>query len=392
MLRRTQPSGAVLPGRIRSTRHISLVVAWQLVLVAVIALVLQKSLPWAALAAALLLVALLFTIPVNGRTLGNALRIRRRFAARARDRVAAPDVAPDLVPITQWLPKLEVTQIKDAHDGETGVVADGHSWSGLLEVTSDNPLFTDRGSKLDLSVLGSLTRQDDVVFSGIQVVTYTVPGPVGAMLPADSPGLQAYREIAGQATPPAIRRTWIALRLDPRLCLEAVGRRGSGQVGVFATLRFGLHRAQATLKRHGMATEPLDPIGIADVLALTSGAADDSVGDRSQEEWERWTCDSLIHLTRGITGFGEAVSAQYQGLLEVVGRTPAMFAVTSLTVSHGEPPCGAVRLVTSNSEQARAADEFLMATLSRDLRLGPLGGNQIPGLLATIPLGRRIGQ
>ena len=92
-------------------------------------------------------------------------------------KVEEPDHGTDLVPLAQWLPQLELTQIKDAHDGEIGVVADGTSWSGLLEVTSDNTLFTDRGAELDLASLGALTRQDDVVFAGIQVVTLTVPAP-----------------------------------------------------------------------------------------------------------------------------------------------------------------------------------------------------------------------
>lgn len=392
MLRKTQQAKGMLPRRTRSTRFIGLVVAWQLVLVAVLALALQKQVWALAAAAVLLLAAILLTIPVNGRTLGTTLRIRLRFASRARHRVETPDVTPELVPLAQWAPRLEVTQIKDAHDGEIGVVADGTSWCGILEVGSDNSLFTDRGAKLDLSVLGSLTRQDDVVFAGIQMVTYTVPGPAAAMLPASSPAVQAYREIAGAATPPAIRRTWLALRLDPRLCLEAVDRRGSGQVGVFATLRFGLHRAQATLKRHGMATEPLDPMGIADVLSLTAGASDHAGPGRSSEGWEQWNCDGLIHETRELNGFGDAPSALYQGLLDVVTQTPAMFAVTSITVSPGEPPRGAVRLVTSSLEQAKTADEYVMSAVQRDLRIGPRGGNQVPGLLATIPLGRQVRQ
>nr|WP_231979411.1 hypothetical protein [Tessaracoccus coleopterorum] len=177
MLRRTQPSRAALPRRSRSTRHLGLVVAWQIVLVVAVALALRMQIWSISLAALMLLAALLLTIPVNGRTLGRTVRTRRRFASRARHRLEHPDVAAELVPLAQWLPKLEVTEIKDAHDGEIGVVADGESWSGILEVTSDNSLFTDRGARLDLAVLGSLTRQDDVVFSGIQIVTYTVPGP-----------------------------------------------------------------------------------------------------------------------------------------------------------------------------------------------------------------------
>ena len=42
MLRRTQQSRAALPRRTRSTRYIGLVVAWQIVVIAVLALVLQR--------------------------------------------------------------------------------------------------------------------------------------------------------------------------------------------------------------------------------------------------------------------------------------------------------------------------------------------------------------
>lgn len=390
MARRTMPARGAMPRRIRSTRFIPLVVTWQVVVVVAIVLVLQWQIWSVALAALLLLTAMLLTIPVNGRTLLASMQVRRGFRVRAGSRVPFPDLAPDLVPLGQWLPRLEVTQIKDAHDGEIGVVADGDSWAGILEVSADNSLFTDRGAKLDLAALAALTRHDDVVFAGIQVITCTVPAPSGALLPANSPALQAYREVLGERTPPALRRTWIALRLDPRLCLEAVGRRGSGQVGVFATLRFGLHRAQTTLKRLGVVTEPLDPLGIADVLALTTGATEVTDPDRSHEQWESWVCDGLVHGSRSIGGLGDEPNTAYQRLLDVLNRTPVLFACSSFTVSPGEPAAGALRLVTSNPEQAGQADEYVLANLPGGLRLGPRGGVQVPGLLATIPLGRQV--
>lgn len=390
MLRRQAGPGMSAARRARSTRWLPLVVAWQVVIVVAVILVLQRQ-TWAlAAAGAVVLIAILLSVPVNGRTLLGTLKTRRRFGARGRQRVAAPDFASDLVPLAQWLPALELTQIKDAHDTEIGVVADGSSWAGVLEVQADNSLFTDRGANLDLNTLSALTRQDDVLFAGIQVVTLTVPAPSGAMLPAKSPALGAYREVVGDQTPPALRRTWIAVRLDPRLCLEAIGRRGSGQIGVFATLRFGLHRAQALLKRQGMVTEPLDPVEIADVFGLTTAAAPDHGEERSNEEWNAWVCDNLIHESREVSRFGANPSATYQRLLDVVALAPAMMAVTSVTVAPGEPLRGAVRLVTATREQATEADEFVVASLQGDVRFGPLGGVQVPGLLATVPLGRQI--
>lgn len=391
MLKSAAPAGAGLPSRTRSTRYIPVVVFWQIVLASALALAMLQR-PWSvALAALLLLVGILVTVPVNGRTLPTTLRHRRAFSRRRRQFVEEPDQPQDLVPLAQWLPELEVTQIKDAHDDEIGVAADGSSWVGILELASDLHLFSDRGNQLDLAELASLTRQDDVTFAGIQVVTFTVGAPTRAMLPAGSPAVESYLEILGQEPPPpAVRRTWIALRLDPRLCLEAVARRGLGQSGVFATLRFGLHRAQAMLKRRGVVAEPLDPIAIGEVLALTSGAGPEPREVRSREEWEMWLCDGLVHESRAVTSFGKEPSLGYQLLCDAVAGAPAMMAVTSYTVSPGEPAHGAVRLVTGNAEQARDADEAMQTMVTPTLKLGPLGGSQVPGVLATVPLGRQV--
>lgn len=391
MLKSAPAARAQLPLRARSTRYIPLVVFWQVLLAAAIALVVLQQ-TWSYVAAgALVLLGILVTVPVNGRTLPTTLLHRRAFGRRRKRFVEDPDQPQDLVPLAQWLPELEVTQIKDAHDGEIGVVADGSSWVGILELASDLHLFSDRGNLIDLTELASLTRQDDVTFAGIQVVTFTVGAPTRAMLPPSSPAVGAYHEILGDETPPpAVRRTWIALRLDPRLCLEAVGRRGIGQNGVFATLRFGLHRAQAMLKRRGVNTEPLDPIQIGEVLALTSGAGPEPRDERSREEWAMWICDGLVHESRAVRSFGNEPTAGYQMLLDAVAAAPAMMAITSYTVSPGEPAHGAVRLVTSNVEQARDADEAVQMMVSSVLRLGPRGGSQVPGVLATVPLGRQV--
>ncbi|WP_296139509.1 type VII secretion protein EccE [uncultured Tessaracoccus sp.] len=391
MLKSAPMARSQLPLRARSTRFIPLVVFWQCVIVVAAALLALQQ-PWSAvLGASVLLLGILVTVPVNGRTIPRTLAHRRAFRRRQRTFQPDPDQPQDLVPLAQWLPELEVTQIKDAHDGEIGVVADGQSWTGILELTSDLHHFSDRGNLLNLAELSQLTRQDDVTFAGIQVVTFTVGAPTRAMLPAESPAVAAYLEILGdEDPPPAVRRTWLALRLDPRLCLEAVGRRGLGQNGVFATLRFGLHRAQAMLKRRGVNTEPLDPMQIGDVLALCAGAGPEPREERSREAWNTWTCDGLTHESREVQHFGKDPSEGYQVLLRAVSAAPAMMAITSYTVSPGEPARGAVRLVTNDDDQARDADEAVQTLLPPWVRLGPRGGSQVPGLLATVPLGRQM--
>lgn len=387
-----QPSTARLPMRARTTRHIPAVLAWQLVVVA--ALLLLATGTWWGLggASVVLLAAILLSVPVNGRSLWATLRVRRQFTTRRRDLVESPDLPAELVPLGQWLPRLQVSQTTSAAGGDIGVVADGTSWAALLELASDDALIVEHGAELNLESLGELIQQDDVLFAGVQVVTLTIPAPTAAMLTPDSPAMASYLEIlGGEATPPAVRRTWIALRLDPKLCLEAVGRRGSELAGVLATLRFGLHRAEASLKRKGVATRALDPLAIAEVLALASGASPHHVEDpRTAETWRQWSCDSLVHETRTISSFGPDPTANYQALLDAVAHSPAMMVLTSFTLSPGQPPRGAVRHVSHGEQQAAAADEELISELTGRLAFGPLGGVQVPGMLATVPLGRQV--
>lgn len=372
-------------------RHVPMVLAWQLVVVTVLLVLATRTWWGVGVAAAVLLAAILLSIPVNGRSLWATVHLRQRFTARQRGLVDSPDLPSELVPLGRWLPRLQITQTRSAAGGEIGVVADGTSWAALLELTSDDVLIVDDGAELNLEGLGKLIQQDDVLFAGIQVVTLTVPAPTGAMLTADSPAAASYHEIlGGAAVPPAVRRTWITLRMDPRLCLEAVDRRGSGLEGVLATLRFGLHRAQATLKRQGVATRALDPLAIAEVLALASGASPHHEGRRTDETWKQLSCDGLVHETRTISSFGSDPTANYQALLDAVAQCPAMMVLTSFTLSPGQPARGAVRHICHDEEQAAACDEELVPELAGRLSFGPLGGVQVPGLLATVPLGRQV--
>lgn len=384
-------SNAQLPTRARSTRYLPLVVTWQITIVVALMLITVMEV-WAfVLAGFVLLVVLILSAPVNGRSMFRNLRMRLRYSARKRDFVPEPDVPDLLMPVAQWLPRLSITETRNVRGGEVGVVADGESWVGILEVLHDDALLADRGFEIDLDLFATLTRQDDVVFAGVQVLTLTVPGPNQALLTPGSLANQAYLEITGdRPTPPAVRRTWITIRLDPRLCLEAVDRRGSGQAGVMATLRFGLHRAQAQLKRQGVIARPLEPTQVAEALALAVGSTLDEDAEISRELWKQWHCGNLVHESRAIRSFGPEPAVNYQKLLDSVAQAPAMMALTSFTVSPGEPPRGAVRQIMPTQAAADAADEELIHEMGGVIRFGPLGGIQVPGLLATLPLGRQV--
>jgi type VII secretion protein EccE len=343
---------------------------------------------WLLVAGVLALAVVVLGIPWSGRSLLGTALSRLRFGRRRARRVEHPDLPVDLVPLAQWLPGLQVTQTRSASGADVGVVTDGESWTAILALNSDDLMMADAGERIDLDALSGLTRQDDIIFAGLQLVTYTVPAPVTALLHPGSPAARAYLEISDEP-PPSVRRTWLCVRLDPRLCLEAVARRGASTEGIHGTLRFGLHRVQAALKRQGLSTRVLSPVEIHEVLGLTAGSTPDHPDQRSVESWTSWDCDGLVHLGARVRTGGDA-SLAHQSLLSALDRAPVLFAVTSYTIDDRNRPSGAVRVAAPNQQLAEQAFEQLRRDLPRHVTLSARGGVQVPAVLGTVPLGRAV--
>ncbi|OYN92742.1 type VII secretion protein EccE [Parenemella sanctibonifatiensis] len=340
-------------------------------------------------AGAVAVVTALLFVPIRGRSLIERIRLRLAYARRRPDDVDA-DVPGDLVPLAQWVPGLSVAQTHTGHGEEVGVITDGTAWTAVLSLTADDQLLADRGADLDLERLAHLTVQDDVVFAGVQIVTYLVPAPTSLLLGEDSAALGAYREILRQQPPPSVQRSFLCLRLDPRLCMEAVARRGATDDGIQATLRFGLHRVQSVLKRQGVETRALSPIEIHEVLSLTAGAGPEHEQQRTREAWSEWHCDGLVHRGRAVRNWGRNASIGYGALLESIAGSPVLFALASYTFSPTSRPSGGVRLVTTEAAEADRAVAHVESHLNNRLRFAPAGGQQVPMMLATVPLGRGV--
>lgn len=377
-------ASGIRPGVMRT------VVIWEIVL-AIIALgVLTNSRVGWSVAGVVMVMAILLGVPFGGRSLLERIELRLAYQRRNRRKVVDPDLPADIVPLAQWAPDLEVHLTRSTHGQEIGVISADSSWTALLRINDDDNLLSDQGGKLDLSALSGLTVQDDIVFSALQVVTYTVPAPVAAILPSGSAVVESYRTVAGDDIPPAIRRTWLSVRLDPRLCLEAIARRGASTEAIYATLRFGLHRVQSTLKRQGIETSILTPDDIYHVLAMTSGATPERSETRSVEDWQQWECDGLHHQGRHITDFGSNPSLGYQALLNQVATAHVLFGVTSFTFDQANHVSGAVRLAAVDAASTAAALSGLVTGLKGELRFAPPGGTQVPSVLATVPLARVV--
>jgi type VII secretion protein EccE len=71
---------------------------------------------------------------------------------------------------------------------------------------------------------------DGIQLESAQIVLHTQPAPA-LHLPQQSVAVSNYAPLQAQTGSPAVRITWIALKLDPELCPEAVAARGGGTVG-----------------------------------------------------------------------------------------------------------------------------------------------------------------
>jgi len=377
----------VLPPRPAAPR---LAMTWaimiEIAVLGVILLILARSYVWAVVLA---VVVAGLAVPVKGHSAIGWIRRWIGFARRSPATKIPAELPSDLVPLAEWMPGLTVAQTS-GRGGELGLIADGQAWTAVLALVSDDELLADKGEAIDLDALSGLTRQDDIIFAGVQVVTYTVPAPTTVLLGADSTAAAAYREITAEAPPPTMRRTWLCLRLDPRLCLEAVARRGASNDGVYATLRFGLHRVQTVLKRQGIVTRALGPMELYEVLSLVAGSGPEGGERRTIEDWSTWTCDGLVHTGRMIRRWGANASVGYQLLQDAIADAPVLFAVTSYTFTPHARSTGGLRLVTIDAPGALAAMQHTVARLGTSVRLDSPAGDQVPTMLATVPLGRGV--
>lgn len=378
-----------VPRRPWLLRTVSQVVALEAAVLLALIFVLRGSTLGILFGGFLAIVVLLLAVPfVGGRSLVSWIRLRMAYGTRAAYEVAPGRVPDDLMPLAEWMPRLSVSQTRSGRGDDIGIISDGEGWAAVVAIDSDSDLIADDVDDIDLDALADLSIADDIVFAGIQLVSYTVPAPTSLLLGGQSPAVASYRELQADL-PPAMRRSWLCLRLDPSRCLTAVTRRGAGAEGVHAALRFGLHRMQSALKRQGIDTSVLGPADLYEAMALACGTdPNPRPGARSDEHWEYWECDGLVHSGQRVTTDLGNSSESYAALLDAVATAPVLFALTSYTLEPSGKASGAVRLVTPNTDTAVTAIDSVNDTLHGRITLAAAGGVQVPAMLATIPLGR----
>ncbi|GAA0326934.1 type VII secretion protein EccE [Streptomyces polychromogenes] len=330
-----------------------------------------------------------------------ALRARRRGAA---SRTVPAGTAPGLAPLVEADPALRTTAFGGRERRPVGLVGDGTFLTAVvrvdLEATALRPERTVR--PLPLSAVREVLEVDGIRLESAQVVQHTQPAPA-PHLPARSPARLNYAPLQARTGTPAVRLTWIALKLDPELCPEAVAARGGGLVGAQRCVVRAADQLASRLTGAGFRATVLTERELTGALAVSSCAnpravarADRPAGGarRTEETARSWRCDDRRHTTYWIArwprlgGAGPALP-QFVALLTSLPALATNFSLTMAPAGRrGVTLTGHVR-VTGRSDGELAAARRELERTARGVRaeLVRLDREQVPGLLASLPLG-----
>ncbi|WP_217234561.1 type VII secretion protein EccE [Streptomyces sp. AC555_RSS877] len=344
----------------------------------------------------------------RGRSLPEWLATARALRARQRRAASGPipeGTEPGLAPAVECDPTLRTYTYAGRDRRPVGVIGDGTFVTAVLQVEADaTALRAERNRQpLPLSLVYDALGVDDIRLESAQVVLHTQPAPA-LHLPQQSVAVANYAPLQEQTGAPAVRITWIALKLDPELCAEAVEARGGGLVGAQkCVVRAADHLAsrltgagfRATLLDEEELTSAVATSACANPLVTAEAGRTDTRERRTEESSRSWRCDNRRHTTYWIRRWpslgGERAPSLPQ-LVALVTAVPALATTFSLTLTRGERQevsvCGHLRVTGRSDDELVAARRALQgAARHTGTGLARLDREQVPGMLATLPLG-----
>jgi type VII secretion protein EccE len=300
---------------------------------------------------------------------------------------AAP--RPGHGPSWAGLPAIAVTPARIRGGGEVGVAHDGDGFAAVIAVAPEPgaPPVT----LLPLAALASLLDAADPVVSAVQVV---VQADLAAGAPASAPAA-SYRNL-GYHRVPRSESAWIVLRHDPAASRYAVGAAGPAKDVHNSLTRALAGRASRALDLIGgqhLSGRLLDTAGLREALAgALPGPAGPGTGDwGAGHHWGSWDHAGGRHITYWLRRWPPGgLPALEQALTDV----PAVSVTCAVVLARGRDRrlrrTASVRVTVGPDADLRAAGRAAAeAAASCGARLVPLEGEHGPGVLATVPLGRR---
>ncbi|MEU0007370.1 type VII secretion protein EccE [Streptomyces sp. NPDC006314] len=343
----------------------------------------------------------------RGRSLPEWLATARELRARqkrAENTPIPPGTEPGLVPAVECEPALRTHSYGSRDRRLVGIVGDGTFVTAVLQVEADATALRAERSRqpLPLALVRDALEVDGIRLESAQVVLHTQPAPA-LHLPQQSVAVANYLPLQELTGAPAVRITWIALKLDPELCAEAVDARGGGLLGAQKCVVRAADHLASRLTGAGFRARVLDEEELIAALAtsacanplVTAEAGRSEARERRTEESGRsWRCDNRRHTTYWVRrwpqlgGGGESLPQ----FVAQVTAIPALATTFSLTLARGERQevslCGHLRVTGRSDDELVAARRALEgAARQAGAGLARLDREQLPGMLATLPLG-----
>ncbi|WP_432083408.1 type VII secretion protein EccE [Streptomyces sp. WAC 04229] len=333
---------------------------------------------------------------------GRGLQHRLRRAATLE---IPPGTEPALVPALECEPALRTSSCGARDRRPVGIVGDGTFVTAVIQVEADATALRAERSRqpLPLGIVRDALEVDGIRLESAQIVLHTQPAPA-LHLPRQSVAVANYAPLQERTGTPAVRLTWVALKLDPELCPEAVAARGGGLLGAQKCVARTAHHLASRLTGAGFRTTVLTEDELVTALA-TSMCANPLVTAeagrteqrraRTKESARSWRCDNRRHTTYWIRRWPQLGGAQASSLPQLVAdvtSVPALATTFSLRLSHDTGQevslCGHLRVTGRSDDELVAARRGLQEAARRSgTGLARLDREQLPGVLATLPLG-----
>ncbi|MFI5728325.1 type VII secretion protein EccE [Streptomyces cyaneofuscatus] len=352
------------------------------------------------------LLVLLAVVRRRGRALQDWLA--GALLLKARRRAAAPgaDAEPMLAPVAENVPGFGPHIYVDRDHRTVGMLGDGTFLTAAVRVEASGealrPAFGARS--LPLSLLGDALQVDDIVLESAQLVQQVRAAPA-PHLPQQSVARLSYAPLQDKTGAPALRMTWVAVKLDPELCREAIEARGGGLEGAQRALVRVADHVASRITGAGFRAVVLDQDELNSAVAtsacanpLLSGRAgrpDAAPQRRTMETSRVWRCDDRWHTTYAVDRWPELGrgATPLPQLVALLTSVPAYATTFSLTVRRGARQgetsvSGHVR-VTGGSDTELVGVRRTLEQAARHAKVGlaRLDREQLPGVLATLPLG-----
>jgi type VII secretion protein EccE len=343
----------------------------------------------------------------RGRSLPEWFAAARALRARQRRSGDAPlpsGTEPALAPAVECDPSLRTYTYAGRDRRPVGLVGDGTFVTAVLQVEAGATALRAERSRqpLPLALVRDALEVDTIRLESAQIVLHTQPAPA-LHLPRQSVAVANYLPLQELTGAPAVRITWIALKLDPELCAEAVAARGGGLLGAQKCVVSAADHLASRLAGAGFRVTLLDEEELTAALAtsacanplVTAEAGRTGTPERRTEESSRsWRCDNRRHTTYWVRRWpvlgGRGPSLPQ--LIAQVTAVPALATTFSLTLApegrQGVSASGHLRVTGRGDNELVAARQALQSAARRGgLALSRLDREQVPGILATLPLG-----